>query len=112
MLIKLLIYSTRKAFLERTVVKLVYKLDGKSTASFLQGELTAKMCFKHFLLTYIHTYIYIDANTDHPCSCKHVQGKYWWSSKSHSIYSFLYDTLINAILTNIVKHENYKLNSY
>ena len=43
-----------KAFLERAVVKLVYKFDKKSTASVWKGESTAKVPFKLFFGSYIY----------------------------------------------------------
>ena len=55
---KSLIYSTRKAFLEHTVVEIV-KFDEKSTSSVWKGELTAKVPFK-LLLGHIYIYIYQD----------------------------------------------------
>ena len=39
------IYSTRKAFLESTVVELVYKLDEKSITSVGKGKSTNSKCF-------------------------------------------------------------------
>ena len=43
------IYSTRKAFLECTVIKFVNKFDEKSTAFVRKGKSTAKVPFKYFL---------------------------------------------------------------
>ena len=42
---KFLIYSTRKALLEKPVVELVYKFDEKSYRECLKGESIAKVRF-------------------------------------------------------------------
>ena len=50
----------RKAFLERTVIELVYRFDEK----FIEK---VNRLFNFFSVIYIHTYMYIhmDTNTDH-----------------------------------------------
>ena len=64
---KIRIYSTRKAFLERTVVELVHKFDEKSTASVCKGKSTTKVPFKLFGGS--HTYIHIQV-TEKPFTSK------------------------------------------
>ena len=48
-----------KAFLEHTMVQLVYKFDEKSSTSDLKGILTAKVPFKLFGGSHTHINIHI-----------------------------------------------------
>ena len=65
---KYLIYLTRKAFLEQTVVELVNKFVEKSYCDCLKSESIAKVRFKYFFVhkhIYLSTYIYMDTSPDH-----------------------------------------------
>ena len=67
---KILIYSTRKAFLEKAVVELVYKFDEKSYRECLKGESIAKVRFNFFcpqIYLYTHIYIWTPTPITLPC---------------------------------------------
>ena len=67
--IKSLIYSTRKAFLEKAVVELVYKFDKKS-----YEKVSRSLKYESNYLFFIHKHIYVDTNTDqftlHACASR------------------------------------------
>ena len=69
---EILVYSMKKAFLERAVVELVYKFDEKSTQVFEKVRRLLKCHSNFFEVTYIHTCLqYVNGHyprSHNPCS--------------------------------------------
>ena len=107
---KSLIYSTRKAFLELALVKLVYKFDEKSTASVRKGESTT-MIFKrfgghiHVLIIYIYK---MDTNTYHltPARAGVCRVTNKTSLLDYCLYSLLYPVVVvSQLVHHSIRHQ-------